>query len=596
MKFYQSLRFKMSLIMILLLLVPLMLIGFLSYQQTKVLEYAIIPKSSLEEVNPDFKGIFAEYEHFLTELTESEEMKSNTYSFPNKMAKEITNMPAANDPLKTQFYETYLSSKAGDFGNTLNLYFATEGKGEFYLSNIPPAEVDLKDFDPRQRDWYLSAKEADGKAIWTDPYIDTGTGKSTITLAKAFKNENGNIEGVAGLDFDMHKLALLIRGDILNKSLIIAGLSVLAGLLIVYIFMKNFIKRLGALQSGMYRLAKGDLSVDKLYSAQQDELGRLVSSYNEMMDHLKELITNVIDTSQQVAASAEQLNANADEVAKATDQIAGSIQEVSEGTEGQAGKVAESREHLNRITEDIREISSLSGKVAQSSEDTAARSEDGMLIVNRAIKQMEIISQNTDETGRIIHKLDEKSAEIEKILSIISQIADQTNLLALNAAIEAARAGEHGKGFAVVADEVRKLAEQSSVSAKQISSLILDIQDRTKIAVQSISKGEGTVKEGITLFGEAWNSFDEISAAVKETYAQMELVSGKMKKIQLSTNQLSDSFNTVDEYAIQAALHTQEIAGATEEQSAAIQEVSSATGVLADMAQELHEKAMKFKI
>ncbi|MCM3706523.1 MULTISPECIES: methyl-accepting chemotaxis protein [Cytobacillus] len=596
MKFYQSLRFKMSLIMILLLLVPLMLIGFLSYQQTKVLEYAIIPKSSLEEINPDFKGIFADYEQFLTELTVSEELKSNTYSFPDKMAKEITNMPAANDPLKTQFYETYLSSKAGDYENTLNLYFATEGKGEFYLSNIPPSEVDLRDFDPRQRDWYLSAKEANGKAIWTDPYIDTGTGKSTITLAKAFKNENGNIEGVAGLDFDMHKLALLIRGDILNKSLIIAGLSVLAGLLIVYIFMKNFIKRLGALQSGMYRLAKGDLSVDKLYSAQQDELGMLVSSYNEMMDHLKELITNVIDTSQQVAASAEQLNANADEVAKATDQIAGSIQEVSEGTEGQAGKVAESREHLNLITDDIREISSLSGKVAQSSEYTAARSEEGMLTVNRAIKQMEIISQNTDETGRIIHMLDEKSAEIEKILSIISQIADQTNLLALNAAIEAARAGEHGKGFAVVADEVRKLAEQSSASAKQISSLILDIQDRTKIAVESISKGERTVKEGIILFGEAWNSFDGISAAVKETYAQMERVSGKMKKIQLSTSQLSGSFNTVDEYATHAALLTQEVAGATEEQSAAIQEVSSATGVLADMAQELHEKAMKFKI
>ncbi|WP_370224120.1 methyl-accepting chemotaxis protein [Cytobacillus sp.] len=596
MKFYQTLRFKMSLIMILLLLVPLMIIGFLSYQQTQVLEYAIIPKNSLEEINPDFKNIFADYEQFLTALTESEEMESDTYSFPNTMEKEITNMPAANDPLKTLFYETYLSSRAENYENTLNLYFATEDEGEFYLSNIPPAEVDLRKFDPRQRDWYLSAKLADGKMVWTEPYIDTGTGKSTITLAKAFKDEDGNIAGVAGLDFDMHKLALLIRADFLNKSLVIAAVSVLAGLLIVYFFMKDFNTRLGKIQSGMYRLAQGDLSGEKLHSSQKDELGKLVSSYNEMTEHLKELITNVMDTSQQVAASAEQLNANADEAAKATDQIAGSIQEVSEGTEGQVGKVVESREHISQITEDVREISSMAGKVAQASEYTAAKSEDGMLIVNRAIKQMEIISQNTDETGSIIHRLDEKSAEIEKILSIISQIADQTNLLALNAAIEAARAGEHGKGFAVVADEVRKLAEQSSTSAKQISSLILDIQDRTKIAVESISKGEGTVKEGITLFSEAWNSFEEISAAVKETYGQMELVSGSIKKIQHSTSQLSTSFNAVDEYAVQAASHTQEVASATEEQSAAIEEVSSATGVLADMAQELHEKALKFKI
>ena len=114
---------------------------------------------------------------------------------------------------KKNFIKRFLQEFEEKHEFLLNTYLATE-EGEFYLSNIPPAEVDLKQFDPRQTEWYQQAKEANGKIIWTAPYIDTGTGKSTITLAKTLTDTNGQVIGVVGFDFDMHQLSVLIREGI----------------------------------------------------------------------------------------------------------------------------------------------------------------------------------------------------------------------------------------------------------------------------------------------------------------------------------------------------------------------------------------------
>jgi methyl-accepting chemotaxis protein len=596
MKFFHTLRFKLSLIMIVLLLVPLAIVGAISYKQTELFEYAVIQKSDMEKISPKYKEIFFEYESFLEELVKMDEMQFQTFSFPNDQSDEFSNMPLNNDPKKTAFYQKYLSEHSHEKEYTLNLYFASEEKGEFYLSNIPPNEVNLNEFDPRQREWYINAKQAKGEIVWAAPYIDTGTGKSTITLSKAFTDKSGKVLGVMGLDFDMYELSLLIRKSILNTILIIAGLSIIIGLAIVYIFMKRFNKNIVTIQEGFSKVSRGDITIENISVKSKDEISQLTDSFNTMIGNFKTLISSVVESSQHLAASTEQLHANADEASKATEQISSSIEEVSAGTKDQVIKVSQSKEYVSRISKDIEEISIRAERVSESSRETSKQAEDGLIVVKKAIEQMERINQNTDEIAAIIHELNGKSEQIENILTIISGIADQTNLLALNAAIEAARAGEHGKGFAVVADEVRKLAEQSSHSTKQISLLINDIQESTRFAVESINKGELAVKDGTNYVNDGGRSFNEISESVIETANKMREVLLSIDQIKQSTIYLIESMNSVNDSTKQASSYTQEVVSATEEQSASIQEVSDATKALSEMAQVLLESASKFKI
>ncbi|QOR66301.1 methyl-accepting chemotaxis protein [Cytobacillus suaedae] len=595
MKFIQSLKFKLPFIMIILLVLPLTIVGFMSYQKTEILEHAVIQKTDMEAISGKFEKIFNDYEKLIQDLGNADETQFETFSFPNTAKNSITNMPSANDPVKEEYYQEHLRAFESQHEYLLNTYIASEN-GEFYLSNIPPAEVDLTKFDPRQRDWYTQAIEANGEVIWTTPYIDTGTGKSTITLAKTVTDANGAVIGVIGFDFDMHKLSVLIREGLRNTTMLVAAIFIVVGVAIVSLFILSFNKTLTTLQDSMSKVADGDLSVEPLEVKRKDELGFLMISFNDMVKSLKDLISKVIETSQHVAASAQQLSANADETSRATEQIASSIQEVSSGAELQQDRVSDSTKIVGQISEDISDISNRADSVATSSQEMSDKAKAGSQIVGSAIEQMEIITHNTEQTAEVIEMLNKKSSEIEEIITLIKGIADQTNLLALNAAIEAARAGEHGKGFAVVADEVRKLAEQSSKSTKQIGDIIAEIQHNTVSAVESMKNGEHAVKKGTDLVGRAGMSFEEISVAVTDVSERMNTVSASISQIYDHTNSLVESIQSVSSITEQTSAFTQEVASATEEQTASMEEVSAATRVLADSALELQDIAKRFKI
>lgn len=591
----KQIKVKLPLMMALLLIIPMSVVGLLSYNETKVLEHAVVDKEVMENLDPTFKKIFLEYEGIISSLAELEEMDHQAYRFPDETTSGITNMPSVNNPVKTTFYEKFLTEKESQHEYLLNTYLATLD-GEFYLSNIPPKEVDLTEFDPRQRDWYTQAMDASGEVIWTQPYMDTGTGKSTITLAKAMTDGNGKITGVVGLDFDMQKLAILVRLEVLKTASIVGGISLVIGFILVFLFVRRFNRDLAQVQVGMEKLAAGDLTVEAIETKNQDELGQLIIGFNRMVKNLKELVTNVIKTSEQVAASSEQLNANSEETSKATEHITLSIQEVSTGAEDQLTSMQGSMEFVRKTLLDVQQIQESTQAVTDASQDGSVQAKQGQEMINQTIEQMQVISQNTRNTSTIINDLDMKSKEIEKILTIINDIADQTNLLALNAAIEAARAGEHGKGFAVVADQVRKLAEQSSNSTNQISQIIGEIQSYTGKAVDSMGIGEKAVDKGTEFVNIAGETFTEISTTIDEIVHKMEGVAGAISKISTNTDDLVESMENVSSISERTSNFTQEVAGATEEQTASMQEVAAATRVLADMALELQNLASEFKI
>ncbi|WP_375141588.1 methyl-accepting chemotaxis protein [Bacillus sp. EB600] len=280
----------------------------------------------------------------------------------------------------------------------------------------------------------------------------------------------------------------------------------------------------------------------------------------------------------------------------ATEQIANSIQEVAAGTERQTTMVKETNSIIREMSLGMERVREHSGTVANESLEAASIVSNGNEAIQLSTNQMENIQDTIQNLGNVIHTLGERSKEINQIIDVISDIASQTNLLALNAAIEAARAGEHGKGFAVVADEVRKLAEQSSKSTETIRHLISSIQTDTNQAVSSMDKGKTEFAKGMDLVKSAGEAFQKIDQFVNHTNVEFQEVSASIKEAVAGAEHVVEIATEIEEITSKATGETQDVSAATEEQLASMQEIAASAATLAEMAEELQDAVKKFKI
>lgn len=376
-------------------------------------------------------------------------------------------------------------------------------------------------------------------------------------------------------------------------------ISIVLGILFVAIgfigVRKYIISPIEKLKFAVQRAEAGELNFSVDYNS-KDELGVLTSSFSHMIAQLRDLIGQVKQSSEQMAAFSVELSASAEQTSDASEHIASVTLEVASGSDDQVRTIVETSDVVNHMVQDVQTIARNSTNVSEATIQAEQLSVDGNDIIITAVQQMNSIQTSIGSLSNVISGLGERSAEIGQIVEVITGIAAQTNLLALNAAIEAARAGEHGKGFAVVSEEVRKLAEESSVSAQRISELITGIQTETNRAVDSMQFTTNEVETGINNVNIAGESFKKIQHAINEVSVQIQGVSSSVQQMVTGVNQMTKSMEQINGIAQSSAEGTQNISAATEEQLASMQEITASTSALSKMAEDLQEKTNMFKV
>ncbi|GAA2701669.1 methyl-accepting chemotaxis protein [Aeromicrobium ponti] len=438
--------------------------------------------------------------------------------------------------------------------------------------------------------------EAD--ASWTKEVLEKEKGQVQYTLDGVRKEMRFTTNGLTGMKvigtMNLNEISSAVR-PILLSTILFVGIFILVGAVISYIIVRSITRPLNQLVLATDKVSEGDLT-QKFDVKNNDEISKLGMSFNKMVQSLQHLINQVGEKAVHLASSSEQLTASSEQNNMATEQVANSIQEVASATEQQTEKVKESTAVVKDMSSRIQQIMLNTNIVAKTANETNEVVVKGNSAIDLSTSQMKNINKTVSELGSIVHTLGKRSEEIGQIVNVISEIADQTNLLALNAAIEAARAGEHGRGFAVVADEVRKLAEQSSKSTESIRELISTIQTDTNSAINSMEKGTAEVEKGIDLVNNAGDAFSHIQQFADTVSSQIAEVSASIKDMAEGADQVVEIVSAIEEIAAVTTSESQDVSAATEEQLASMEEIAASAASLSGMAEELLDSIKKFKV
>lgn len=363
-----------------------------------------------------------------------------------------------------------------------------------------------------------------------------------------------------------------------------------------WIMLGRQMKKLTYVSDAMEEVSGGNLAIQDLEVTSEDEIGTLSKDVNMMKDKLRRLLLNVLDSCGKVSSSSQELTAHAEQTSESISHVADSTVDMAEYASKQSDTVEELQGIVNEMGVKMNELHASAKKMDEAAKTSQQCAVDGKTKVDIAIKQIQTIEDRVNRSAEVVDTLGKRSKEIGSIVETISAIAEQTNLLALNAAIEAARAGEHGKGFAVVADEVRKLAEQSAISAKNISELIQKIQDDTQAAVEEIKLGNDSVKEGASSVLESGEAFGIIEEQVNTLNENVRRSIEHIDAVNSTSNAILHAIESVQKISQKSAEDAQNISAATEEQAATMHEMAEASNQLAVLAQQLQNEVNKFKV
>lgn len=391
------------------------------------------------------------------------------------------------------------------------------------------------------------------------------------------------------------KQAALVQGETALRTLfLVFALSALIGLGLAWLITRTIGRSMAQLVDGVALVAEGDLTV-RLQAMSRDELGQLTEHFGRMTESLRTLVASIHTTCQEVAAATEEMSSAMGEAAQATQQVTETIAQLAEGSSQQAEVVTAGAQESRAMNRAAERVSSGALQAASATTVMASSADAGQTALATAVEKMERLHQTVTDSARTVQELGDLSDQIGQIIGMIQGIAAQTNLLALNAAIEAARAGEHGRGFAVVADEVRKLAADSAGSAQQITTMIDRVQAETRQAVDAMERGQHEADETMQLIGQASDSIVQIVDSARATHTEVTAISTAITDLAGGLERVAAGMEEISAVAEENAAATEEVSAAAEEQTASIEEVAASAQSLSVMAADLQTLVASFR-
>ena len=336
----------------------------------------------------------------------------------------------------------------------------------------------------------------------------------------------------------------------------------------------------------------------KLYKLRRrkDEIGSMSDAIATLQNTMGDLIGEFVRMGNFVSDFSDTLAENAGHSSDASDMVARSVATVADSCTQQTGAVAQVTEETQEFSRKMQEFSEAIDNSNRKIETTNGKAAQGQEDIDSAVKQMRVIEEAISETAGVVGSLGEQVNTIGTIVDTISDIASQTNLLSLNASIEAARAGSAGKGFAVVADEIRKLADQSDTSAGKITELVKGIQQKSEEAVQAMERGLEYVKDGTQVVGGVGETFSDIVTMVSEIADDSRRMEELVAALNEGTEAINGSITRIDTMNREVEAETGNVSEASDKQSGSMQEIITESHELTKTARELQEMLAKFTV
>ncbi|WP_026767292.1 methyl-accepting chemotaxis protein [Selenomonas ruminantium] len=464
------------------------------------------------------------------------------------------------DPSGKQFIKEMIENGRKEGGGYTDLMFAKPNE----TTPLPKRNYTAT-FAPYK--WVL------GTGVWID-YIDSRIAEEQAAADEAFKSTLINT-----IIINIVLLAIFSALGLWAANSLVGPLQIVTA-------------RLGVMATGDLR---EDNSLEEVFH-RTDEIGEMSRALHKVQTEVSSMMKQIIEASQQVASSCQQLTDSSEQSAEVSGTVANSIVNVAGSCSEQFTEVENASSNIESLSQSMERFKKTIEHAGQVVSEAKGQADSGEKEVTGAVKQMELIEQSVSQSAQVIEELGKESDKIGTIVDAISQIAEQTNLLALNAAIEAARAGEHGRGFAVVADEVRKLAEQSSSSAGEISSLIGSIQEKARNAVSVMQDGVSQVQNGVGAVNGAGNSFKDIAGMVEQVVDETTEMERTVASLAKNTSTIADAINKISEMSRNVASEAESVSAATEEQTATMNEIAGASRRLTEMAESMESSVERFKI